>query len=360
MVKLIAAIVVLLGVLASALAAGFDMDREDDTRFRVDGARIVAPGGTTFVPTGMNLLGPNAFFNPDGVTTGNAEVLADAWGINTVRINMCLPEGCPYTGVQNDRNDDLDAIVEEYTGEGLVVMLALHQTEPGTWPDDATLDAMAEHWRDLALRYGDDPFVWFNLVNEPGSDKPASPRWAEVSTRLLRTVRDAGAENIVVLDGTSWGQEAGVDSTEPVDTANSAILTYGPAIAAADDSVVFSFHVYDQWAGAGLDDAGREERMTDFVDRVHEAGLPLLMGEVGSPAGADGDGRSRATRSAYRVAAARDVGILAWHGQGIDGFQLVSVDDEQSSPSAIDDWSDPTNLSWHGRLLWDIARRPGR
>jgi len=354
MVKVAAVLVLVVAAVAAALSLG--ADDEARSGFHVDDASIIGLDGERFVPIGVNLLGPDAFFNADGETAGHARVLRDAWNVNTVRLNTCLPQGCPYTGVHNERNDDLDALVEEYTGAGLVVMIALHQVEPGGWPDDGLLDRMATWWHDVALRYGDEPLVWFNLLNEPGHDRPASERWLHVHRRLLDAVRSAGAENLVVVDGTQWGQEAGEDGSDPVRTEDSAILTYGDELAGDDDAVAFSFHAYDQWASEHEPDETRDARMTDFIRRVRDAGHAVMIGETGTPADDECcDDRSLGTATAYRVAAELGIGLLAWHGQGVDGFQLVDVPNGESSPSAIDDHLAPTNLTWHGSLLWDLA-----
>jgi hypothetical protein len=353
-------LLVLLALVLSTIVSGVTWwrDHPDAGRFRVAGTEIIGPDDEPFVPAGVNMLGPTAFFNPHGRTAEQAEVLADVWKANTVRLNTCLPEGCPYTPIRNERNDDLDALVEEYTDQGLVVMIALHQVEPGTWPDEATLDRMVAWWSDIAARYADEPYVWFNLLNEPGSDEPASRRWVDVNRRLLGAVRSTGARNLVVVDGTGWGQEAGGDrGPDATDAEDSAIITFGAELKGDDDAVAFSFHVYDQWGPPELDDAGRDARMMEYVQRVHDAGHALLIGETGSPEAECCDIRSLATHAAYRVAARTGIGVLAWHGQGIDGFQLVDVADELSVPGMIDDDVVPTNLTWHGQLLWDFLHR---
>src|SRR5690606_29756331 len=105
------------------------------------------------------------------------------------------------------------------------------------------------------------------------------------------------------------------------------------------------------------DDAGRDARMADFIDRVHAAGHPVLIGEAG---GWD-EREALGTHAAYRVAPAKGVGILAWHGQGVDGYGLVAGDvtaPDQLDLAAVGEGGPPPNLSWHGRLLWDLLRSP--
>lgn len=344
-------VIAVIGVLGARANDGGGADH-----FTVRGSEILDPSGAPFVPVGMNLLGPNAFFNADGVTAGLGEVLDEAWQVNTVRLNSCLPgEGCPYTPVSNDLNDDLDAIVEELVEKEIVVMIALHEIRPGAFPGEEQLEAIAAWWSDLALRYANEPYVWFNLLNEPGNDRPASPYWLEIHQQLVGAVRGVGAENLIVIDGTHWGQEAGEIGTDLVREEDSALLTFGPELAPEESNIAFSFHVYNQWGDPEGTDEQRDARLADFIDRVHAAGLAVLVGEVGGAAEDCCEPAALAARSAYRVAPPRGVGIIVWHGQAVDEHRLVTGDAEHTSPADIDDWERPSNLTWQGRLLWDLT-----
>jgi mannan endo-1,4-beta-mannosidase len=328
----------------------------DPDHFRVDGTEIHAPGShAPFVPVGMNLLGPDAFFNAEGHTAGLASVLADDWKVNTVRLNTCLPEGCGYTDVTNRNNDDLDGIVKELTAKKIVVILALHQVQPGSLPSGSVLDEIEQWWRDQASRYADNPYVWFNVLNEPGHGKPAPKAWLQVHERLVGAIRDEAPDSLVVVDGTQWGQEVGGVDTGKVVKANSAVLDFGRALEAQFGNIVFSFHVYDQW-GVPRSDEDRDARMADYIDRVHRAGLALVIGEVGGAWKECCEKEALAAQTAYRVAPPRGVGILAWHGQAVDQHKLIDRE-PPTSPDQIDSPTDPTNLTWMGQLLWDLAHK---
>src|SRR5207253_1428333 len=97
--KLLALVAALISALTSALV--FLHDHPDAGRFHVEAGQIIGPDDKPFVPIGMNMLGPDTFFDGEGDTAAQAKVLADAWHANTVRVNMCLPEGCPYVDVHN-------------------------------------------------------------------------------------------------------------------------------------------------------------------------------------------------------------------------------------------------------------------
>jgi len=349
-------LVALLLVLVAALGAALRVFwAPPPAQFRVDGTEIRGPDDKPFVPVGMNLLGPDGFFNEIARTSGLAQVVRSSWDLNTVRLNACLPGGCGYTDVTNTRNDDLAALVREFTHRGIVVVLAMHQVAPGNLPTPKQLDAIDSWWREQARAFKGNPWVWFNLLNEPGHGKPAPPAWLPIHERLIRAVRSEGAHNIVVVDGTNWGQEVGGLDLGVVQAENSAILRWGPALAKEFGDVVFSLHVYDEW-GVPRNDAARDARLADFIDRVHAEGLALVLGEVGGASSPCCDKLALAAESAYRVAPSRGVGIIAWHGQAVDWFKLVKTTGP-ASPAAIDDPTHPTNLTWQGQLLWDLAHR---
>jgi hypothetical protein len=348
----------LLAVVAVAAALVVPRLRPDDVpRFAVVRGQIIGPDHQPFVPVGVNLLGPDAFFNTDAVTTGMASTVRDRWGLNTVRLNSCLPTGCPYTGVHNRRNDNLDALVDEFTSRGVVVILALHQVKPGEWPTDAELDAMDAWWREKAARYRDNTRVWFNLLNEPGSEKPVPGRWLDIHTRLLRTVRATGAQNLVVVDGSQWGQEAGGPVDQHVGDATSAILRWGDRLEAVAEGVVFSFHVYDQWGSPELSAEQREQRLADFVTRVRRAGHAVIIGEVGGTDNECCDPTSLGTVAAYQVASRLHVGLLAWHGQAVDGQHLTLPRGRDSSLADLGAGDVPDHLTWQGQLLWKLVHQ---
>jgi aryl-phospho-beta-D-glucosidase BglC (GH1 family) len=319
--------------------------------FRTEGAEIVGPDGEAFVPRGVNLLGPQSFWD---VPTAGLSDAVTAWGLNSVRLNICLTGGCDDAdGAVHPVNDDLDALVDEFTGAGLVVILSMHQLEPGTLPDDAEFARVSGFWTDAARRYADNPLVWFNLLNEPGEGSPVSERWLLVHEGLIDAVR-AEAPNLIVVDGTQYGQEAGVGSEGTVTEETSAILRYGPQLAERASDIVFSVHVYEQWAPPGSDAATSVDRFRAFVDEVRGLGLPLMIGETGGPAQSPDGAHAQATRAAYEVAATEQVGLLAWHGQARDDYSLVVADDGDEETSLADLGEHP--LSWQGELLRRLAR----
>jgi hypothetical protein len=81
-----------------------------------------------------------------------------------------------------------------------------------------------------------------------------------------------------------------------------------------------------------------------------------MIGEVGGAWKECCEREALSAETAYRVAPGKGVGILAWHGQSVDQLKLVEHE-PPTSPDQIDDPVHPTNLTWMGELLWELAHR---
>lgn len=343
-----------LGILVAVLSRAGAPAARAPGQFVIRGATIVDPAGHIFVPHGANYAGPNYLWPRPAVAVAVAS--AQAWNFNMVRVNICLYSPCQSS--PTFPNDTLDAIVAEFTRRGIVVMPELHDWTC-SFPDDKGLEAATRWWEHVARRYRDNPYVWLNLFNEPGyTPGGVDPRWVQIHRRAIVAIRDtAGARNVIVVDGTQCGQDAGAFDARPVPRQGSAILSAGGQVKTFNGktyaNIVFDVHVYDQWAGG-------DAKLRDYLVRVRAAGNAVMIGETGNlafqPEQFDGRGRPTTTRAVYavyRVAPPLGVGILAWHFDPGDAFSLVARGDGYGC--AIDDWRRPANLTWQGRLLWAYA-----
>jgi hypothetical protein len=354
-------------------------------QFEVVDGRVFDPDGVQFVPVGTNMNGPGSFFGEP--TDGKAGLLQDGWAFNLVRLVMCEPTGCEANHYVAPANDDLDAIVAEYTSRHIVVLLDYQQLDPGK---QATADDIAgarAFWIDKAQRYRDNPYVWFNLYNEPESrvhdwqaDLPWNAfqsRWWDQHVQVLAAVRQAGAQNMVVVDDAQTGQgtvgwfDIGNPSAD-----DSAVISLGAQLVQADSAhrTMFSMHAYDFWGWPAplgdmactqrWSDAQRDARLRSYLQQVHDRGLALMIGELGFfPWEADASGTSfhlgavdgvppcgspqrLAAAAVYRLAPEFDLGVLTWHG-----FDLT-----EAGAQNWDLWgSPPGNLTDLGRWQYDYA-----
>jgi uncharacterized protein YjdB len=333
--------------------------------FTVVGSKIYDPCGNEFYPVGANLNGPNWVW--PGTCEGGALNFKNVWNFNTVRLNMAyydilrgwptFPQGQMITSAQNQAT--LDRIIDEYTSLGIVVQLELHDWT-GTYPNSSDVQKICDQFRFWANRYKDNPWVWFNPINEPGGhqDNPVNPLYRDVHREFVKAIRDdAGANNMIVIDGAAYGQDVGgTYNANLVEEQRSGILSYGQSIKSFGgktyENVIFAFHVYGQW-GFGTD-AQRATKMIDYIDRVHAKGLHLHVGELGWYSNNQTDPEALGTRTAYQVCPGKDVGVIAWHGQPGDGFSLVA-----SGSGNILTYSSLPSLSWTGQYIYNISSQRG-
>lgn len=333
--------------------------------FQVQGAKIISPQGKQFIPIGANINGWN-FMGWDAEDPGGAAKLVNTitndWKFNTVRATVGLKQqmwqGKPMSDWQwlTDKDlalQSLDKIVSAFTAKKVVVMLDAHDWSC-RYPQGNDLSLLDDFWETIAEHYKKNPYVWFNIMNEPGYvPQPGriSPEWVGIHQRIIKLIRDrVGAKNAIVVDGASCGQDSSWGS-QIVEQRNSAILSSGDKLKFFDgkkyENIIFSLHVYDLWASSNQK---MDEKLFDFINRVHKKGHALLIGEVGTN-GKNDINRFQAPGLVYRNALPLGVGMLAWHFQPGDNFGLVSTGKRWGSE--IDSKINPTNLSkGFGEYFW--------
>lgn len=280
--------------------------------FSVVGADIVGPDGQVFIPRGINIVGADSYkgWGQAFVGHGKAGFWQDTWGLNAVRLVFC--KRCASHPPGSNHYGDLDQLIAEYTSRRMVVMIDNHEGTLGP-QGGKTAGDVAEavaFFTPLAARYKDNPFVWFEPFNEPmeeGWGKPASAQWLAFMRPVVAAIRGQGARNVVVLCPSHYGQDRA--DTGPVVERSSAIMSFGPALAAEFGNVAFDLHFYSRWADGTTTDG----QAADYFTRLRAKGLAVLIGETGAyssgSAGIKGD--DEACRRLYRVAP-RGVGIFPW------------------------------------------------
>lgn len=219
-----------------------------------------------------------------------------------------------------------------------------------------SLSQLIKFYKDLGLKYKDTqyaPYIWFNVQNEPGGSGAASSQWLTTHGEVLKSLREAGLNNIVVCDGASWGQDAGSWGSGNVEEKNSAILTYGQQLlnygGKKYDNVIFSFHAYEQWNGG-------DNRVEDYYKRIQAKGLCVVCGEYsGSNNKQD---TMPASRSIMKMSQKYNVGRIMWSWDGGNEGDLLNLPNNRGGWN-IDkkDGSKPSNLNELGNMCWEDNRR---
>ena len=311
--------------------------------FSVNGSTIIGPNGQPFVAKGVNVSGLNWVWQRR--TTDDVGQIVDCWRFNLVRVNNFLFRG-EQRWPQYEVNNDLDAIVQTFTSRGVVVVFEAHDRIGGYYTGDQ-LNTLVNWFTDLANRYKNNPYVWFDVANEPGGRGWVDrDNWLNMHRQVIRAIREgAGASNIIIVEGANGGQDAGDSGTGGVADENSAILSLANEVLNFDGksygNIVFSIHPYDQWIGG-------DTRMADFYDRVRARDLAMLIGEYGVQTDQN---VQPATQSIFNTAPPRGIGLVVWHWDGGDDNDLTTGT-STGGGWEINDCANPTNLSWLGQQVW--------
>lgn len=99
----------------------------------------------------------------------------------------------------------IDAFVADATGKGAHVVLNPHnyaRYRGGVIGQTVEIAAFADLWTRLAAHYRNNPKVIFGLMNEP--NKMPTERWRDAANAAIRAIRDAGAEQLILVPGNAW------------------------------------------------------------------------------------------------------------------------------------------------------------
>ena len=256
--------------------------------FQIDGTKIYDPNGQEFIAKGTNV------FTWDG--TKRIDNYVDTWGFNTVRVPNYLlgTYGQPHPGDNGYYTNR--KIANEYTSRGVVVMFDAHD-KIGSYYEGADFEVLKDHWRTMAQEFKDNPYVWFNLHNEPGNKTPQHDKWVDYHKELIDVIRAEGATNTIVIDGETWGQDY---QTRTILNKANEVIAHDETVN-GDANVVFSLHIYNQW--------GNGSEVGDYIDDLHAEDIPVLIGEYGN---------TNATANMMTAAQDREVGRIGWVAMAAD------------------------------------------
>ena len=329
-------------------------------KFYIVGKDIVDPQGKIFYPMGANIAvrvnnWENGYtFNWNGTGTGRSQDVLN-WGWNTVRPNnICNLSTNPS---QQQLFDAVDAFIDEYTAKKIVVMVDCHDLT-GKNPSVSTPElygayAMQDH---LANKYKNNPYVWFNVLNEPQADggPAASANWLALQKQTLARLRAIAPNNIYVADIPRYGQ--GVDTLTGTDS----VLGLG----AGQCNVLYSWHAYGAvgpFEGYANETKSRQNHK-NAIEYLKNNNVPVVIGELGDPLTLNEGTAGQPIWNrigAYAVmdyAPSNGIGLLWWHATGDSGNFLTYslMADRHAAP-----WSaglTGQGLSTAGQKFWQISK----
>jgi len=248
-----------------------------------DGRWIINSSGEKVILRGVNI--PSLEWNSTGDQIVQSLIhMVDVWQINIARIPLSQDRWYGRASEQNDGGKSYRAIVANLIAygnhNGCYIWLDLHWNNGGVWGENIGQHKMPDElsltfWKDVAVLYANHPAVLFGLYNEPhditwdvwrnggiveetitlesGTGKLSYRTPGH--QKLLQTIRETGAENIVIAAGLDWGFDLrGIES--------------GSAL--SGDNIAYDTHPYP-WKPKPWD------AYFGNVGRVH----PIIVGEWG-------------------------------------------------------------------------------
>jgi len=306
----------------------------------VDGNQLVDSSGLTVQVRGVNRSGTEyACIQGWGIFSGPNDAASiqamKAWRVNAVRVP--LNEDCwlGINGVPTAYSGPAyQQAIKDYVSllnqNGLYAILDLHWSAPGTsaanWyapmPD---LDHSPDLWSGVAAAFKGNDAVIFELFNEPWPDsqQDSTAAWtcwrdggscpgvsvaAAGMQTLVNAVRAAGATNVLVLDGVSYGNSL------------SQWLTYKPNDSL--NNLAAAWHVYNF-------NVCNTTSCFDATAGVVDAQVPVLATEIGTNC----DFAFMTTIMNWLDA--RQAGYVAWtwNAWGSDCSSIALISDYAGTPT---------------------------
>lgn len=273
--------------------------------FYVNGTSIYDANGNIFKMRGLNI--PHAWFSSYTETSIKA---AASLGANTVRV--VLSDGQIYSKTSSG---EVEYIVNLCKQNNLICILEVHDT---TGSDSTSyLNNAVNYWIELKnLLNSNTKYVILNIANEWYGSWNGSG-WAEGYKSAIKSLRNAGINNMLMVDCAGWGQYP--DS----------IKYNGKEVFNADSqrNTVFSIHMYE-YAG------GDSTTVKTNIDNALSIGVPVVIGEFGAQH-TNGDVDEQ---TILNYCAQKGVGYLGWSWKGNgSGLEYLDISNTWDG-SSLTDW----------------------
>jgi hypothetical protein len=318
--------------------------------FQVMPWAIYDPDGNEFLPRGADVAGPGMWWSE--MVLNETHPILDCWKFNLIRLLVS------YDGALGSHNT-IDQVVSYFTARKIVVVIATVDNPTANWSESqfsSPSGAYQTWFLQTAQKYKNNPYVWYSIVGENGTcDDCSYDQWVPSNQQLLKVLRDgAGATNVFLSLGSTWGQEAGCTSGF-VPTAKSCFLSWGDQLRTfngkdySGQGILYELHPYEQW-----NSSDGEARLANYVDRNQAMGNYVLFNDY---AGSNGGGANCQNTLQYVLDQAETRRLALGGMWSFPGDPTGTPLDCMCSPgcssgATINDCSNPTNLTWTGQQLW--------
>jgi endoglucanase len=224
----------------------------------------------------------------------------------------------------------LAAIVTYATGKGAKVVVQPHNFARyyGNVVGSAQVPntVFADFWSRMATKWGANPNVMFNLVNEPHDI--SATQWVSAANAAIVAIRATGSKNMIVVPGTNWTGAHSWSSGDGFGSSNAVAMV---GIVDSGHNFLIEAHQYldsDSSGGGGVCVSGTvgSERLSGWVKWLRDNKMRGMLGEF---AGGDNATCNAAVKDmlTYMMANA-DVldGWTWWAGGPMWGSYIFTLD----------------------------------
>ena len=272
----------------------------------VNGTKLYDANGNEFVMRGVNI--PHAWYTDKTETSINA--VADL-GANCVRVVLA-------DGYQWDKTSraEVQNIIDICKENKLICILEVHDYTGNN--DPALLQQAANYWVELKdILNANKNYVIVNIANEWLGTWDLGSTWADSYCTAIKTMRNAGIENVIMVDASGYGQETKY------------LISDCQKVLAADTTgnTMFSIHMYSV---AGAD----ASTVKSNIDNTLANNVCLCIGEFGDyQNGGDVD-----ERTIIDYCAEKNVGTIAWSWKGNGGSDITLDLSNDWAGTNLTDW----------------------
>lgn len=236
--------------------------------FHTDGTKVLDANGEEFVMRGVNTV--YIWQLNDGPVEETIDKIAEH-GANAVRVAIGDGDKSNKEGAWGDTSlEKVQEIVECCKKNKMICILEIHNTTGDN--TDTSLTNAANYWIKMKdYLNSQKAYVIVNIGNE-WFGAWREDKWAKGYQKVIPMMRNAGIENLLMVDAAGYGQMP------------SSIWLTGKDVVNADalNNMMFSIHMYEYAGGCGddpYDAATAASNVKSNIDNALSVGVPLCIGE---------------------------------------------------------------------------------
>ena len=200
-------------------------------QLHVEGNKLINSAGTPVTLRGVSLCSLS-WNNPQQLLGGLVQG-KDGWHVNVVRLPV-QPTEWEREGPENFLKHWLDPAVRQCRAGGVYCIIDWHDI--AGWKDPEAIRKLESFWRVAAPRYANDPFIMYEIFNEPTEPKERDrDNWLSFRTQAQKWVdmiRRAAPDTVLLVGSPHWSQMPSFAAQDPLSGSN----------------LVYVLHLYHGWS----------------------------------------------------------------------------------------------------------------